>query len=366
MSKPTTSQRLWLLDMARFAAAMMVVMVHFGAHNWRDDQYQTIRYPALEAWTEYGFMGVPLFFMISGFVICLSAQGRFWARFAAARCLRIYPALWIACSISYLLILAFGHDHRFYDVSFGQYITSMFLVHIPFGFRPIDGVYWSLVAEMTFYAWITLILALKQFHHLHRFLWGWAAISLPLLYVDAGAIERFFIPDFAGFFIAGVAFYFLYQARHHHAEKRMHHWGLLAVSMLLNCLYFVQHVNKVNPLFDGLHLTAETCILYLAAFYGLFFVLLYDKPRYSSPFWVTLGLLTYPLYLLHNTVGTFAINHLLTEGPFQYAQLGMVILGCILVSWWFTKYLEAPFTKWLRPIVYSVQERLFSDPKKRQ
>ena len=362
MSNAPTPQRLWLLDLARFSAAMMVVLVHFGAHNWRDDQYQTIRYSALEAWVEYGFMGVPLFFMISGFVICMSANGRFWARFAAMRCLRIYPALWLACTISYLSIMEFGHDHRFYEVSFGQYITSMFLVHIPFGFRPIDGVYWSLVSEMTFYAWVTLILALKQFHNLHRFLWAWAIVSAPLLFVNLVGIDRLFIPESAGFFIAGVVFYFLYQERHNNAPKRKSHWALLAVSMALNCTYLIGHVDNVNEQFH-LSLTAESCIAMVVSFYALFFVLVYSKPLYSSPLWVKIGLLTYPLYLLHNTVGTFVINHVLTEEPFKYGQLALVTFGCILVSWWFTKYLEQPSTRWIKPIAYNIQERLFPSPK---
>ena len=132
--------------------------------------------------------------------------------------------------------------------------------------------------------------------------------------------------------------------------------------MALNCTYLIGHVDKVNEQFH-LALTAEACIGMVVGFYALFFLLVYDKPRYSSALWVKIGLLTYPLYLLHNTVGTFMINHLLTEAPYKYGQLALVTIGCIVISWWFIKFLEQPFTKFLKPIAYNIQERLFPSPK---
>jgi peptidoglycan/LPS O-acetylase OafA/YrhL len=44
----------------------------------------------LAPWARYGFLGVPIFFIISGYVIAYSAE-RTAAAFAIARVSRIYP-----------------------------------------------------------------------------------------------------------------------------------------------------------------------------------------------------------------------------------------------------------------------------------
>ena len=50
-----------------------------------------IALPYLASYAQYGFLGVPVFFIISGFVIAYSAEGRTPVGFAIARFSRIYP-----------------------------------------------------------------------------------------------------------------------------------------------------------------------------------------------------------------------------------------------------------------------------------
>ena len=51
----------------------------------------------------FGWIGVQIFFVISGIVIANSAQSATPFRFAVSRFLRLYPAAWIAAAIICLL-----------------------------------------------------------------------------------------------------------------------------------------------------------------------------------------------------------------------------------------------------------------------
>jgi peptidoglycan/LPS O-acetylase OafA/YrhL len=49
--------------------------------------------------SRYGYLGVDLFFVISGFVVQLSAWDRRPPEFVVSRIVRLYPAFWIAVTV---------------------------------------------------------------------------------------------------------------------------------------------------------------------------------------------------------------------------------------------------------------------------
>lgn len=67
--------RLYILDGLRLVAAVLVVAFHFRVFSkpWGNPPSQTL--PTLSTYTQFGWLGV-FFFLISGFVICMSAEGR--------------------------------------------------------------------------------------------------------------------------------------------------------------------------------------------------------------------------------------------------------------------------------------------------
>ncbi len=80
----TPTSRVEALDLLRLVAVLGVVLYHFGfwgpaAHGCRSGA------PLADAVAKYGFLGVPAFFVISGFVIAYSAEGRTATGFAIAR-----------------------------------------------------------------------------------------------------------------------------------------------------------------------------------------------------------------------------------------------------------------------------------------
>ncbi|WCT73861.1 acyltransferase [Sphingomonas naphthae] len=103
----------------------------------------------------YGDLGVDLFFVISGFIICVTATSRErdWRLFLRRRLTRIVPLYWLATSAMILLLLALpGLIRTPGDLSWGQILQSFtFTTSFVSGGMPIVYLGWSLEYEMLFY-----------------------------------------------------------------------------------------------------------------------------------------------------------------------------------------------------------------------
>lgn len=64
------------LDLLRLIAVLGVVLFHYGFRGPTTFETTYVAFPALAPCARYGFLGVPIFFIISGSVIAYSAEGR--------------------------------------------------------------------------------------------------------------------------------------------------------------------------------------------------------------------------------------------------------------------------------------------------
>ena len=123
VSNAKTSLRVNELDLLRFIAAFMVVMFHYGFRGHAADGYSLLSLPTYATVSKYGYLGVELFFMISGFVILMTASSGSLKKFVISRIVRLYPAFWACCTITFIAILIVG-DKRF-TATFGQYLINL-------------------------------------------------------------------------------------------------------------------------------------------------------------------------------------------------------------------------------------------------
>jgi len=147
------------LDGLRFFAAVIVCLYHIAFLSWikpdsaaaiiSDNAYQFADFSGL---LSVGWVGVEIFFVISGFVITFSADVGAW-HFLRSRILRLYPAVWFCAPISLLISLFYG-AFSISEVP-TRIVRSMLLW--PKG-NWVDGVYWTLGIEMSFYFLIFLLL----------------------------------------------------------------------------------------------------------------------------------------------------------------------------------------------------------------
>ena len=152
-------RRLELLDYGRFFAAIIVIFFHYtfnGIANGKIDSLTHVE--SLVDFTKYGYLGVELFFMISGFVIFHSAKNRTPAEFAVARAIRLYPSYWFAVIFTSIFAWFWGNDSM--SVSLFQIMANFTLLQNYLGIENVDGVYWTLVYEIKFYILVFLILVI--------------------------------------------------------------------------------------------------------------------------------------------------------------------------------------------------------------
>ena len=115
---------------------------------------------AIVTWGAAGWVGVPIFFVISGFVIAYTANGRSPISFLNSRLSRLWPAMFI-CSTIAVPILHWGG--RPLKSMTWRYIRS--LVFWPF--PPwMASAYWTLSIELVFYAVIFILLCWDAFRRI--------------------------------------------------------------------------------------------------------------------------------------------------------------------------------------------------------
>ncbi len=100
------------LDVLRFFSAVFVVLFHFGGFGISEPIFPApkhdLAWPELYSISQFGWVGVQIFFVISGFVIAASLIDVTTRTFLIRRVIRVAPALWIYCTIGLCIRLAWG------------------------------------------------------------------------------------------------------------------------------------------------------------------------------------------------------------------------------------------------------------------
>ncbi len=105
MEQPVARSRVSELDLLRFFAAFSVLLYHYTFRGYAAGDMSIMPYPLLAPISKYGYLGVDLFFLISGFVILMSASSGSLKRFAISRIVRLYPAFWVCCTVTFIAII---------------------------------------------------------------------------------------------------------------------------------------------------------------------------------------------------------------------------------------------------------------------
>lgn len=164
--------RLHSLDLLRAAASLLVFYVHLS--TWfRYHGGPTSVTTWLDRWVvgpthlnrDLGFLGVALFFLVSGFVISHVATRETVAEFSLKRLSRIFPALAAAVGVAWALVAsgALGIPGDASDIGGDDVLANMTLANFfrePF--VPLVGVAWTLIIQLAVYVMIAAMLPLLR------------------------------------------------------------------------------------------------------------------------------------------------------------------------------------------------------------
>lgn len=368
--------RLRSLDLLRFVAALAVVAFHLSAFTgpstrpWADELTYEV-FPVLSQGTRYGFLGIDLFFLISGFVICMSAWGRSLGEFFVSRAARLYPAFWCAVLFTTAVLAAF-------PVVRGPLEPQHVLVNLtmfgePLGVPLVDSVYWTLWVELRFYLLVAAVAAVGlTYRRVLLLCCGWTVVSVlaaPLGEQGGAAkyvVETFVMPRWSPYFVAGMALYLVYRLRHDYRHRgNLLLWAVVGLSWTLAIHHRVSNLEGAeSPLHTDLSPWAMSAVVTACfALVGLVAVGWLDW--LDHPVATVLGTLTYPLYLIHEFVGWTLIH--LAYGPLgRWGALATAAGTVLLVAYAIHRWVERPGQRLLRrKLTTALPSRVVREPASR-
>ncbi len=361
--------RLSSVDALRGAAALGVVLYHTVGPNARFGPrvLNWLAIPVLPT-IRFGYVGVFLFFVISGFCIHLSRakakvenkQPTSFTAFWKRRFRRLYPPYLIAL-ILYLGITAFTTKFELTPFYVWDVVSHVLMLHNldSHTVYSINGVFWTLAIEEQLYLAYFLLLFMRN-------RWGWqrtlaaCLVARVLWFVMSTVIRERYkveIPISEG----AASHWFTWALGAVSVEAmfglvRLPRWlyrGRLAVVMLLASVgltYLLPIVEQFNRL---LH---DFLWLFLHPLWGIGFFILLNRFVLAESRWraalrtpalirllAAIGLFSYSLYLTHELVVMESYHF----GFLGFSELATAFLfttpACVAFAWLFFWFAERPY-----------------------
>lgn len=296
----TTQSRLMYLDTLRGFAALWVVFFHM---IYLSDPVLDV--PEKLFFMRIGGMGVPLFFIISAFSLCLTmprhvATGRTLLSFHVHRIFRVVPLFYFVLALS---LYFFASKGAYYP------LERIFLnISCLFNFFPGEQLSlvmagWTVGVEILFYIIFPSIYIFGKniINCLILFFVSICVAIMSQIFIDDNEYYAWSILRHAPIFIGGMLLFQL-----HEKIKYISGWGRSTLGILM-CLGFFPAfmflIRYGNTPYIGYYLHLLPFSLALLGFS------LFTPPLLVSSFTASLGKVSYSLYLLHPLV-IVNINHI--------------------------------------------------------
>ncbi|WP_229870626.1 acyltransferase family protein [Streptomyces phaeofaciens] len=306
------------MDGLRLVAAVMVAAYHFlgtpTPHFWGTTELRDFA-PLLHEISRYGWLGVEFFFALSGFVICMSCWGRTPAQFTVSRIARLFPAYWCAVLLVVALVLAsrLGHWPAGTRIDPRTVLGNLTMAPGPLGLDLVAGVSWTLWVEARFYLLMAVLLVLGlSYRRTVTFCAAWLLAGVIALELHSPLLDEFVLTRYTGLFVAGIVLHLM-----HRFGQSLLLWLLLGFAWSYELtvleLRVADHVTTPpgeSPPSWAVCAAVLTCCLGLLALAGIG-----PLTRLRQRWLVTAGGLTYPFYLVHQSIGIPLAKGLLRAWP---------------------------------------------------
>jgi peptidoglycan/LPS O-acetylase OafA/YrhL len=308
-----------LLEFARGLAALWVFFFHVSS------LFKTSS-PVIFQLSSYGSLGVPMFFVISGYVITYSAESSLKNQkspfiFLKARFLRIYPAFWVSIAVvlltpyviesisllksgEYLVPANLLTKFNYIEWTNFLLLTKVFWAtshDLQAEFNTINSVYWTLAIEFQFYLVVFFALCFKKYYrHIIAII---SVTALLAMLIPVGINHGLFIHYWPSFSVGIVLAY-------------LHRNGFWSNSFLKN------KVTQATATFAAIGLLINAVIwfgkggIFFTVSFGVFLWVISDVEKVMNRIknsenklffwllepWFILGTMSYSVYLLHSKI----------------------------------------------------------------
>ncbi|MFE7608076.1 acyltransferase family protein [Streptomyces celluloflavus] len=342
MAERRSGNRLAALDGLRLLAALMVVFYHYVALARPWGHATDTIFPTAHRAAQYGWLGVEVFFLISGFVICMSVWGRTLGEFAVSRVSRLFPAYWAGILLTVAVVKTWPEVTSIRG--WNAVITSLTMLQGGNNTPNVDPVHWTLFVELKFYLIVAVVVLFGVTYRNCLILCGvWTAAAALAPVLKTPLLTAFAMPQYAPFFIAGIAFYLM---RRHRPNAVL--WAIVILQLLLAQRYIPYRLaTSVGKAAAEALPTWPARVVIITAFALVGAIALGACDRIRWKWLTTAGALTYPLYLIHLNIGMTLIHHFRNRIPAPVLVASVTAL-MLLTAWLIHRLIERPLGKWLR------------------
>ncbi|MDX2068010.1 MAG: acyltransferase [Haliscomenobacter sp.] len=317
------------IELLRGLASAVVCLYHFtnGNNNFISEANW------IKAITGKGWLGVEIFFVISGFIIPYSmARSRYRWRdfplFMLKRWARIDPPFWL----SILFVLGLNALATLWLIPpFSVSWTRIFLHFgylIPFfpHYEWLNGVYWTLGVEFQYYILVGLLYPVL-FHKRSLYFWLTAGAFLTL---TVFIYQPAFFFDYSMFFFLGFALF-----RRFDGQLKTWEFYLLS-AFIFSFVYYNFNLQYV-----------------LAGFFPWLLIAFWPNLKVPGLRW--LGMISYSLYLIHLPLGKklipLAARYMDGDGP-RLVFVFFLFCFTLLLAYGFYQLIERPAMRWSKLVHY--------------
>ncbi|SEG83481.1 Peptidoglycan/LPS O-acetylase OafA/YrhL, contains acyltransferase and SGNH-hydrolase domains [Actinacidiphila yanglinensis] len=349
--------RLYAIDALRLTAALMVAVHHYVGtyrvdkpHNPIWDQRASHMMPTVFRLAAYGWVGVEIFFVISGFVICMSCWDRRPRDFFVSRVIRLYPAYWFGVVFTTAVLTALPAVWP--RPSIRQMVFNLSMLQSGAKIGSVDSVYWTLWSELRFYLVFLVVVATGLTYRkvvVFCCVWGTLAALAPVS--GFPALQLLADRDSTWYFIAGLALYLM-----HRFGPDLLLWGILAMSWVMASDELGRRI-----VHEGVSSWRGAMILFTLFLLVMVGVAVGWTDRLQWKWLATAGSLTYPFYLIHYAAGTTAIHYLHDRADPRVLVVS-VLAAALLLSYGVHQLVERPLARSLKRGLTGAFDRLGSPP----
>ncbi|MDF9798362.1 peptidoglycan/LPS O-acetylase OafA/YrhL [Catalinimonas alkaloidigena] len=321
-------ERNYWLDSLRGFAAIWVVIFHLNEIIPFETNFYT-------SFAKYGWLGVPIFFILSGYCISMVTQKSTSPHeFMLRRIFRIFPPYYASIGVVLMVVLTRVICSGYNDVSPIPSTITEILATITLLTEPatevgtMNWVYWSLTYEIVFYLIVALTLYRRSFSN-YVFLLICILCFIPGTYETVGKTRGPAV-------VEGLFF--------------LREWLLFGAG--LGLYQFTNKKKSIGTLillisFFGIAFTKDLAVGIVSLF-TLISIYFSHSSLLSKKYWLSkVGEYSYSLYLIHVPIGVYLLlqfrKGIFLDNLILHILYDFIVLGIlILISYWFYRLVEKP------------------------
>jgi peptidoglycan/LPS O-acetylase OafA/YrhL len=225
----------------------------------------------------------------------------------------------------------------------GRILTNLSMLQRGLGVKDVDGVYWTLWAELRFYMLFAIVIAMGvTYRRVMAFCVIWTAAAIFAEYGNSDLLATLVEPRYAPFFIGGIGIYLM-----HRFGSRPEIWLLIAMSWLLGQHKMITFAHAAQE-HSRSRVSWAVCACLLALFYAVLIAVARGRLQAFNWRWLTVaGALTYPLYLIHESIGFVVIRH--AHRYFApHVLVALLVVAMLAAAYAVNRLIEEPVARRLK------------------